>query len=120
MMITYFMVVIEKERDRQIEFWVNRGYNPDYVNSFAKECICIKNNFDFQTKFLIKICQKTIGRIYFFFFNLLKTGIREIIAIFWTINDPPGLQGLMKSSTVNCCEGHTHTNFSLHLRTVTL
>ena len=28
-------------------------------------------------------------------FNPQKTGIGEIIAIFWTINNPPGLQGLM-------------------------
>ena len=26
-------------------------------------------------------------------FNLEKTGIGEVMAIFWTINDPPGLQG---------------------------
>ena len=27
-------------------------------------------------------------------FNSSKTGIREIIYIFWALNDPPGLQGL--------------------------
>ena len=27
-------------------------------------------------------------------FNPLKTGLGEFITIFWTINDPPGLQGL--------------------------
>ena len=34
------------------------------------------------------------------FINHSKTGVGKVIAIFWTINDPPGLQGLMHEASL--------------------
>ena len=34
--------------------------------------------------------------------NPSKTGIGEVIDIFWTINDPPGLQGLNDGDQGSC------------------
>ena len=51
--------------------------------------MCKENLYAKMEKLEAQIRRRTIQGL-----NPWSPGIREVIAIFWTINDPPGLQGL--------------------------
>ena len=65
-----------------------------FFSVMINTCLGVRGLSFFERKLHVKVIKDYFFFFFFFFLNPQKMGIREVIANFWIISDPQGLQRL--------------------------